>query len=196
MIRVVIVALLCLLTVACVPQAPVDPLAALRQSDGSVLWQQEYVFVPPAGKWSLVSLDEDDYSVAFSKGCDEFFPCQSTMAYAEEPFGYSQDFRQRQAEFFRRYLWASRVVFDPPQLEETTLNGRPALVAVIEGKEQVKRHKVWSKVVFTRRGERVIAFYFNQWRPEDQPFDRADEADFDAFVNSFGFVKPSFFELL
>ncbi len=196
MIRTVIAGLLCFLSVACVPQPPVDPLASLRQPDGSILWQQEYVFAPPPNNWSLVSLDEDDYSVAFAKGCREFFPCQSTMAYAEEPFGYSSDFRQRQAEFFKRYLWASRVVFDLPQLEETTINGRPALVAVIEGKEKVKRHKVWSKVVFTHRGERVIAFYFNQWRPEDQPFNKADEADFDAFVNSFKFVKPSFFEQL
>ncbi|OHB24582.1 MAG: hypothetical protein A2X84_05850 [Desulfuromonadaceae bacterium GWC2_58_13] len=196
MTRIFRIGLLCLLTVGCMAPPPVDPLAALRQADGSVLWQQEYAFVPPVGKWSLVSLDEDDYSVAFSKECREFFPCQSAMAYAEEPFGYSQDFRQRQAEFFKRYLWASRVVFDLPQLEETTLNGQPALVAVVEGKEKVKRHKVWSKVVFTRRGERVVAFYFNQWRPEDQAFDRADVADFDAFVDSFKFVKPSFFERL
>jgi hypothetical protein len=196
MIRTSLVGLCWLLLAGCVAQPPVDPLAALRQPDGSVLWQQEYAFVPPAGPWSLVSLDEDDYSVAFVKECSEFFPCQSTMAYAEEPFGYSRDFRQRQAEFFKRYLWASRVVFDSPQLEETTLNGQPALVAVVEGKEKVKRHKVWSKVVFTRRGDRVIAFYFNQWRPEDQAFDRADVADFDAFVDSFKFVKPSFFQRL
>ncbi|WP_432823056.1 hypothetical protein [Trichloromonas sp.] len=196
MIRTLIGGLLCLLSAACVAQPPVDPLAALRQADGSVLWQQEYAFVPPNGKWSLVSLDEDDYSIAFARECREFFPCQSTIAYAEEPFGYSKDFRQRQGEFFKRYLWASRVVFASPQLKETTLNGRPALVAVVEGEEKVKGHKVWSKVVFSRRGERVIAFYYNQWRPMDQPFDPADEADFDAFVGSFRFVKPSFFEQL
>ncbi len=196
MIRHLTAGFFCLLMVSCVPQRQVDPLATLRQADGSVLWQEEYSFRPPVGQWSLVSLDEDDYSVAFAKECREFFPCQSTMAYAEEPFGYSRDFRLRQAEFFKRYLWASRVVFDLPQLQESTLNGRPALVAMIEGKEKVKHHKVWSKVVFTRRGERIVAFYYNQWRPEDQAFDPADVADFDTFVDSFKFVKPSFYEQL
>ncbi len=181
---------------ACVAPPPADRMASLRQSDGTLAWQGEYAFSPPGGSWELITLDEDDYSLAFSKSCREFFPCQSTLAYAEEPFGYSRDLDRRQEEFFRRYLWASRVVFTAPQLEQTTFGGRPALVATIEGVEPVKAQKVWSKVVFALRGERVVAFHYNQWRPASVPFDLAEVNDFDAFVDSFRFLKPSFYEIL
>jgi len=198
MIRILWLGLLALTLSACAAQSPavIDPLAALRQPDGTVVWQEEYAFTPPPAPWSLVSLDEDDYSVAFAKECREYFPCQSTLAYAEEPFGYSKDFEQRAKEFFKRFLWASRVVFGEPEFESISFNGQPALIARIEGKEWVKKQKVWAKVVFARRGERVVGFYYTQWRPEEIPHDLADEAAFDAFVRSFKFVKPSFYERL
>ncbi len=196
MIRLFVACLFGLLAAACIPQPQVDPLAALRQPDGSVEWQGEFAFVPPAEPWHLVSLDEDDYSIAFSRECFDVFPCQTTVAYAEEPFGYSKDLLERQEEFFKRYLWASRVVFDKPQLQKTTIAGKEALVAVVEGVEPVKEQKVWSKVIFTHRGERVVAFYFNQWRPSEVPFERVDVEAFDRFVESFRYLKPSFFETL
>lgn len=198
MMRLVLLAVVVLLLGACVAPAPtsVDPLAALRRADGTVVWQEEYAFLSPPAPWSLVSLDEDDYSIAFAKECSDYFPCQSTLAYAEEPFGYSEDFDKRAKEFFKRFLWASRVVFGEPRLEAATFNGKPALVARIEGKEPVKGQKVSAKVVFARRGERVVGFYYTQWRPEHIDYDPMDETAFDAFVDSFKFVKPSFFEQL
>lgn len=196
MIRWIAACLSGLLFAACVPQPPVDPLAGLRQPDGSVIWQNEFAFVPPAEPWQLVSLDEDDYSIAFVRECREIFPCQSTLAYAEEPFGYSKDLLQRQEEFFKRYLWASRVVFDKPVIEMTTWGGKTALVAEIKGVEPVKGQKVWSKVLFAYRGERVVGFYFNQWRPSEAAFDPEDGKEFDRFVETFGYLKPSFYETL
>lgn len=194
--RIALVGLLALSLAGCAPGGAGDPLASLRQPDGSVLWQQEYAFTPPASPWHLVALDEDDYSVAFSLECRQSFPCQSTMAYAEEPFGYSKDLETRQKEFFRRYLWASRVVFEAPRLETVNLGGKTALVATVQGREPVKGQKVWSKVVFMHRGERVVAFYFNQWRAEGVAYDRGDEEAFYRFVRSFRFLKPSFYETL
>jgi len=196
MTRILCASLLLLFLGGCVAPPPVDRLASLRQPDGTLVWQGEYAFVSPGGDWQLITLDEDDYSLAFSKSCDEFFPCQSTLAYAEEPFGYSKDLERRQEEFFKRYLWASRVVFAAPHLEKSTFNGSPALIATIEGVEPVKGQKVWSKVLFGLRGERVVAFHYNQWRPASVPFDLDEVADFDRFVASFRFLKPSFFELL
>lgn len=187
-----------LLVSACAPAArpAADPLAALRQADGAVVWQQEYRFTPPPAPWQLIDLDEDDYSIAFMKLCSDGYPCQSTLAYAEEPFGYSPELQVRQGEFFKRFLWASRVVFEPPRLRETTLFGKPALEAAALGVEPVLRHQVRCKIVFARRGERVVAFYFTQWRPTGGSFDPADEADFDRFVVSFNFLRPSFYERL
>ena len=174
------------------PTAP--PLE--RNPDGSVVWQQEYRFAPPPAPWQLINLDEDDYSIAYLKICTEGYPCQSTLAFAEEPFGYSLDFQERQAEFFKRFLWASRVEFEPARLRPATLFGKDALEAVTYGVEPVLGHTVRAKVLFARRGERVVGFYFTQWRPGGGEFDRSDEADFDRFVESFAFERPSFYEQL
>ena len=196
MIRFAPACLIPLLLAACVAAPATDPLEALRQADGSVAWQGEYAFSPPGGDWYLVTLDEDHGSVAFSRECRDLFPCESTMSYVEEPFGYSRDLVLRQEEFFRRYLWGSRAVFGAPTLQEIDLSGRKALVAVAEGREEIKGQKVWSKVVFVHRGERVIAFSYSQWRPAEAPFDRQEVALFDRFVRSFRFLKPSFYEQL
>lgn len=187
-----------LLLAACAPMATeaTAPPAQLRQADGTVIWQQEYRFAPPPAPWQLIDLDEDDYSIAFMKLCSDGYPCQSTLAYAEEPFGYSHDFGERQAEFFRRFLWASRVTFAAPELRKVKVLGREGLEAIAEGVEPVLRHKVRCKVLFARRGERVVAFYYTQWRSEEKSFDVADEADFDRFTASFGFLQPSFYERL
>jgi hypothetical protein len=187
-----------LLLAGCTPAATgvADPLANLRQADGAVVWQQEYRFLPPPTPWQLIDLDEDDYSIAFMKICSDGYPCQSTLAYAEEPFGYSLDFEERQAEFFKRFLWASRVNFVTPDLRKVKIAGQDGLEAVTVGVEPVLKHKVRCKILFFRRGERVVAFYYTQWRSEEKPFDTADEADFDRFAESFSFLQPSFYEQL
>lgn len=196
--RPLIAACAALLFAACTPAATVvtDPLAGLRQADGTVVWQQEYSFVPPPTPWQLIDLDEDDYSIAFMKLCSDGYPCQSTLAYAEEPFGYSLDFEERQGEFFKRFLWASRVTFAAPELRKVKVFGQDGLEAITVGVEPVLRHKVRCKIIFARRGERVVAFYYTQWRSEDKSFDTADEADFDRLAKSFGFLQPSFYERL
>lgn len=187
-----------LLLSACAPAASrvTDPLAALRQADGSLLWQQEYRFAPPPAPWQLIDLDEDDYSIAFMKLCDQGYPCQSTFAYAEEPFGYSRNLEERQQEFFKRFLWASRVIFEPPRTRRVAVLGQEGLEAVTLGTEPVLGHKVRARILFARRGERVVAFYFSQWRAAEAAFDPTDETDFDAFVASFSFARPSFYQRL
>lgn len=187
-----------LLLAGCTPVASgvTDPLANLRQTDGSVVWQQEYRFTPPPEPWQLINLDEDDYSLAFMKTCNDSYLCQSTLAYAEEPFGYSRDFKERQIEFFKRFLWASRVTFAAPELRKVKVMGQDGLEAITVGTEPVLRHKVRCRVLFARRGERIVAFFFTQWRPEENNFELADERDFDKFVESFSFLRPSFYERL
>ncbi|MHB8707913.1 MAG: hypothetical protein ACYC9I_03490 [Desulfuromonadales bacterium] len=191
-----------LLTGACAPRAHMsaDSWQALRQPDGSVLWLGEYRFVPPPPPWQVIDLNENDLSLALYRSCEAAepgrFPCESTMAYAEEPFGYSREFEPRAREFLKRYLWAARVNFSTPRLTSTSINDREALVVRVTGEEPVKGHRLQAKIVFLHRGERVVAFFCNQWRDDDMSFNDSDFDDFDRFVASFQFVVPSFYETL
>jgi hypothetical protein len=182
------------------PRPSVDPWQPLRQDDGSVRWLDEYQFTPPPAPWQVVDLNEADASLALFKSCagqePGVSPCESAIGYAEEPFGHSREFEPRAHEFLRRYLWAARVSFAVPELTRTTISGREALVVRVNGEEPVKRHRLQAKIVFLHRGERVVAFFSNQWRSGDTPFSVEDFADFDRFVASFRFVRPSFYETL
>ena len=188
--------------VSCAINRPVkDPWDGMRQSDGSVTWLEEYSFIPPPKPWSILDLSETDFSLAFFSSCaggePGFLPCEATIAYAGEPFGYSQDLQQRQKEFFKRFLWASRLIFEPPSLELTTMmDGREALIATTIGREATRGQRVKTKVVFVKRGERVEAFFMNQWRSQTNPFDPDQFEIFDRFVRNFKYIKPSFYETL
>jgi hypothetical protein len=191
-----------LLAGACVPhtQPPADPWQAFRQADGSVHWLGEYRFVPPAPPWQVIDLNENDLSLALYRSCTNrepgAGPCETTMAYAEEPFGYSREFEPRAREFLKRYLWAAQVTFSAPTFIPTTINDRQALVMLVSGRQPVKGHRLQAKIIFMHRGERVVAFFCNQWRTADTPFSEDDFSDFDRFVASFAFLRPSFYETL
>ena len=163
----------------------------------TVIWLDQFEFARPGPEWRLVNTTEgDEFSFAFLKKGHCSPPCQSTFAFDEEPFGYSTDLRERMGEFFRRFLWASHVVFGDFEAREVEAFGGPGLAAVAEGRDRVTGQRVWAKVVLGRRGGRVVSAYFTQWRTEQEPFDEADVAVFERFVGSLRFLKPSFFETL
>ncbi len=188
------------LTACLAAQPPKDPWEGMRQADGTVTWMEEINFTPPPKPWHILDISEDDFSLAFFKSCtgDDpgTFPCEATIAYAGEPFGYSQDLRQRQKEFFKRFLWASRLKFSEPELVETKFAGLPALLVNIQGTEPARGHRVRSRLIFVKRGERVEAFFMNQWRSKDNDFNPSEFEVFDAFASTFKYVKPSFYETL
>ena len=64
------------------------------------------------------------------------------------------------------------------------------------GKDAVKGEKVRARVIFGKRGERVVGFYITQWRPMDGDYDMSAFDVFDRFVKSFKFLKKSFYETL
>jgi hypothetical protein len=74
--------------------------------------------------------------------------------------------------------------------------GGEGLEVIAEGFDPVKKEKVRSKVVFGKRGERVVSWYLTQWRPLDESFDPSAFEVFDRFVASFKFLKKSFYEML
>jgi len=165
-------------------------------ADGDIVWRGEYRFSPPPKPWLLVSLDEGDTAFAYLKVVSGEPLCQSTFAYSEEPFGVSRNLRQRMKEFYRRFLWAGRVTFDPPRTRPVTVFGREALEATSLGRDPARGEKVWTKVILARRGERLVAFFMTQWQPTNGTFDRDEEKIFQRFIDSFRFLKPSFYQTL
>jgi hypothetical protein len=126
------------------------------------------------------------------------FPSQSMFVYDEEPFGCSTKFEDREEEFFKRYLWSTALNMTMRILEKQKVNvlGGEGLTVVAEGEDPIKKEKAKSKVIFGKRGDRVVAFYLTQWRSIDAPYDSSAFEIFDQFVASFKFLKKSFYENL
>ena len=76
----------------------------------------------------------------------------------------------------RAAIWKEEVYFEIP---------------VKAGEEKAK-----AKVIFGKRGDRIVSFYMTQWRPIDGTYDPSAFEVFDQFVQSFKFLKKSFFETL
>lgn len=165
---------------------------------GTVVWLDEYEFAPPGAEWKLVQIEGgDEFAFAFlRRGSCPKQPCQSVFAYDEDPFGYSTFLQERMREFFKRYLWASHVRFTDFETEKVRVLGGEGLAAVGEAADPVEGYKVRGKVVMGRRGDRVVSFYLTQYRALDGTFDDQEVKAFDKFVDSFQFLKPSFYETL
>jgi hypothetical protein len=154
--------------------------------------------VPPLG-WNVVQVESgDEFGFGFVRSDPGQFPSQSVFVYDEEPFGCSLKFGERSDEFFKRYLWAAAISMSIKVLETEKVNvvGSEGLAVIAEGEDRVKKEKVRSKVVFGRRGERVVAWYVTQWRPLGGTFDPSAFEVFDKFVASFKYLKKSFYETL
>jgi hypothetical protein len=174
-----------------------DSGKALRQVDGSAVWLGEYRFEPPAPPWVLIDLNDRDLTLAYYKPCRTAASiCEVSIAYTEEPFGSSRELPVRIEQLFRRHLWAARVAFAEPEWTLEASGGVEELVAWAQGTEPVTGQKVLTKVRLRYRGERVVAFFMNQWRGPDAPFDRDEFAELDRFAASFRFLTPSFYEKL
>jgi hypothetical protein len=139
-----------------------------------------------------------EFGFGFMKRDPGAFPSQSMFVYDEEPFGCSSKFEDREEEFFKRYLWTTAMIMDMKILEKQKVQvvGGEGLAVVAEGKDPVKKEKAKSKVVFGKRGERVVAWYLTQWRTIDGTYDDSAFQVFDQFWGSYKFLKKSFYETL
>jgi len=165
---------------------------------GTVIWEDEFEFLPPPPDWKLLRVEtgENDINFGFMRGDPGGFPSTTTFAYDEEPFGCSTKFEGREKEFFKRFLFNAIVKFEVLKREKVKVVGGEGLAVTVEGKDSVKNEKVRAKVVFGKRGDRMIGFYITQWRPMDGSYDLSAFEVFDKFVTSFKFLKKSFYETL
>lgn len=168
-------------------------------SQGTVIYGEEFEFVPPPQGWNLFwpEGDEDgEFAFGFIRKDPGPFPSQSVFAYDEEPFGCSTKFEEREKEFFKRFLSNALLKFETLEKRKVTVLGGEGLEVTVEGKDPVKKEKAKAKVIFGKRGERVVAFYLTQWRPMEGTYDPSAFEVFDQFVKSFRFLKKSFYETL
>lgn len=167
-------------------------------AQGTVIWEDEFEFLPPPPDWKLlrVEVGENDINFGFTRSDSGPFPSMTSFAYDEEPFGCSTKFEEREREFFKRFLFNAILQFQVLEKKKVQVVGGEGLEVIVEGKDPVKKEKVRAKVVFGKRGERIIGFYITQWRPIDGTYDLSAFETFDRFWNSFKFLKKSFYETL
>jgi len=166
---------------------------------GTVIWNDEFEFKPPPSEWKVIQVEVGgEFGFGFLRGDPGQFPSQSMFVYDEEPFGCSTKFENREEEFFKRYLWTTALNMTMRILEKQKVHvlGGEGLAVVAEGEDPIKKEKAKSKVVFGKRGDRVVAFYITQWRHIDGTYDPSAFEVFDKFVASFKFLKKSFYETL
>jgi hypothetical protein len=166
---------------------------------GTLIWEDEFEFmVPPLG-WKVIQVESGgEFGFGFLRSDPGPFPSQSMFVYDEEPFGCSSKLEERDEEFFKRYLWAASISMNIRILEREKISvvGGEGLAVIAEGQDSVKKEKVRSKVVFGKRGERVVSWYLTQWKNTDSVFDPTAFDVFDKWVASFKFLKKSFYESL
>jgi len=164
---------------------------------GTVIWEDEFEFLPPPPDWKLLRVEEGgDINFGFMRNDPGGFPSMTTFAYDEEPFGCATRFEDREKEFFKRFLFNAIVQFQVLEKKPVKVVGGEGLAVTVEGKDPVKKEKVRAKVVFGKRGDRVVGWYITQWRPMEATYDLSAFEIFDKYVNSFKFLKPSFYQTL
>jgi hypothetical protein len=166
---------------------------------GTVIWEDEFEFMPPSPDWKLLRVEagENDINFGFMRSDPGPFPSVTTFAYDEDPFGCTAaSFEGREREFFKRFLFNAILQFQILNRKKVQVVGGEGLAVLVEGKDPVKKEKVRAKVVFGKRGDRIVGFYITQWRPMDGSYDLSAFDVFDKFVASFKFLKKSFYETL
>jgi hypothetical protein len=181
----------------CATMEPRKPVPYKLSSQGMVIWDDEFEFVPPPPDWKLLRPEEGgDINFGFMRSDPGGFPSMTTFAYDEEPFGCSTEFEGREKEFFKRFLFNAILQFQILERNKTKAVDGEGLAMTVEGKDPIRKEKVRAKVVLCKRGERVVGFYITQWRPIDGTYDLSAFEVFDKFVASFKFLKKSFYETL
>ena len=189
-------ALMALLSGGCATMAPEKPKAMIPTDRGTVLYLEKYEFKAPVG-WSLMrNLEGGDFELGFMKIEPGAFPSQTTFMYDEEPYGSSKDLEGRSDQYCTRFLFNSGMIPEVTKREKTQVMGLDALALYFEGENPVQKEKAKSKLYLVKKGNRIISFVCTQWRPLDGRFDMQSFEIFDNFVQSFKFLKKTFYESL
>lgn len=165
---------------------------------GTMIVNDEYEFIPPLSPWEMLTGNQFSHYVVgfYRKDLDKSRLASSFIAYDEDPFGSSRNLEVRSQECLKRYFWASMLQKTILEKKKINILGGEGLAVTFEVKDPSKKIKVKSMLVFGYRGDRIVLFYSNQWRSIDSSYDSSAFDLFDKFVNSFTFLKKSFYQTL
>jgi hypothetical protein len=167
---------------------------------GMVIWGDEFEFKPPSPDWKVLRVEdsgENDINFGFMRSDPGGFPSVTTFAYDEDPFGCTvASLEGRERQFFKRFLFNAILQFQVLDRKKVQVVGGEGLQVDVEGKDPVKGEKVRARVIFGKRGDRIVGFYITQWRPIDGTYDLSVFDVFDRFWGSFKFLKKSFYQTL
>ena len=171
------------------------PKPALVATDkGTAVYEDKYEFKAPMGWKLLREVSGGDFEFGFLKFEKGDFPSQTTFIYDPEPFGSSQDLDTRAKQYCTRFLWNSGILADVKRQDQVLLWGHPAIVLQLMGENPNRNEKAKSVVYLVKKGSRIISFTITQWRPMNGTFDPEPFEKFEAFVQSFKFLKKTFYE--
>jgi len=191
-----LLALTGLLLGGCATMAPGKSKIMIPTDRGTVLFLDKYEFKAPVG-WSLMrNLEGGDFELGFMKIEPGAFPSQTTFMYDDEPYGSAPDLEGRASQYCTRFLFNSGMIPEVTKREKIQVMGLDALALYFEGENPVQKEKAKSKLYLIKKGKRIISFVCTQWRPLDGQFDMQVFEVFDNFVQSFKFLKKTFYENL
>jgi hypothetical protein len=171
------------------------PKPALVATDkGTAVYEDKYEFKAPMGWKILREVSGGDFEFGFVKFEKGDFPSQTTFIYDPEPFGSAQNLETRAKQYCTRFLWNSGIQAEVKKLEQVQLWGLQAVVIQLDGENPNRNEKAKSIVYLVKKGSRVISFTVTQWRPMNGTFDPEPFGQFETFVQSFRFLKKTFYE--
>jgi hypothetical protein len=161
---------------------------------GTAIFEDKYEFKAPLG-WKLLREDSGaDFEFGFVKFEKGEFPSQTTFIYDPEPFGSAPDLETRAKQYCTRFLWNTGVQTKVTKIDQVQLSGNPALAIQLSGENPNRNEKAKSVVYLVKKGNRVISFAATQWRPMNGAYAQEPFDQFEAFVQSFRFLKKTFYE--
>ncbi len=171
------------------------PKPALVATDnGMAIYEDKYEFKAPIGWKVLREVSGGDFEFGFLKFEKGDFPSQTTFIYDPEPFGSSQDLDTRAKQYCTRFLWNSGILAEVKKQESVQLWGHKAILMQLGGENPNRNEKAKSVVYLVKNGSRIISFTITQWRPMNGTFDPEPFERFETFVQSFKFLKKTFYE--
>jgi len=178
---------------ATVGEKPKPPMVPTER--GTVVYLDKYEFKRPPGGWALMrSVEGGDFELGFLRIEKGEFPSQTTFMYDDMPYGGQQDLDKRAEYYCTRFLFNSGIDLRVTQKEKLQIDGRDAVALHMEGENPNRNEKAKSKVYLVKKGNRIISYVCTQWRPLNGTFSQEPFDHFEAFVQSFKFLKKDFYE--